>query len=52
MGGWGWVILFLLSLCIVNKNVCCEKEWGIRFWFFDVICLLLLLIFFDMIFIL
>lgn len=28
MGGWGWATLSLSSLCIVNKNVCCEKEWG------------------------
>lgn len=40
MGGWGWATLSLSSLCIVNKNVCCEKEWGIRPRPPDATCLL------------
>lgn len=40
MGGWGWATLSLSSLCTVNKNVCCEKEWGIRPRPPDATCLL------------
>lgn len=49
MGGWGWATLSLSSLCIVNKNVCCEKEWGIRPRPPDATCLLLSSISSDMI---
>lgn len=40
MGGWGWATLSLSSLCTVNKNVCCEKEWGISPKSPDATCLL------------
>lgn len=36
----GGATLSLSSLCIVNKNVCCEKEWGIRPRPPDATCLL------------
>lgn len=49
MGGWGWATLSLSSLCIVNKNVCCEKEWGISPRPPDATCLLLSSISSDMI---